>query len=313
MNELLLSAYRYHRATALSRWNPTRHGLKGIPTTFALAAFDKARRDVVNSVRRYASSPWAKPVTNGTTESGCRWIENPAAMGLRFVGYCDKISDTIRHTGWFTDPDQDGKIRGCVYQLPGRGGKARFVAAHDNEDNGAADCGGPAYVDFSTVYRSDFVAEMRSALRDISKRHQTPAMMNPGYWAESAHGTAKKEAAIGADSFAESAAEKERDYQTAWQAGSQYANCLQELAAIRASVRQTIRDMKGACDTLRTLPASLKARLRSSIKAELSERETIFQRMERLKDGEADSLCFWPGDERLHGAFNEGAGCVVLR
>jgi hypothetical protein len=313
MNELLLSAYRFHRSDMLSRWNPTRHGLKGIPTTFAVAALDKARRDAVNSVRRYAASPWAKPVTNGRTDNGCRWIENPAAMGLRFVGYCDKISDSIRHTGWFTDPHQDGKIRGCVYQLPGRGGKARFVAAHDNEDNGAADCGGPAYVDFSTIYRSDFVAEMRSALRDISKHYQTPAMLNPSYWAEAAHERAKKEAARAANDFAECEAEKEREYQTAWQAGSQYTNCLQELAEIRESVRQTIRDMKGACATLRALPDSLKARLRSSIKAELRERETIFQRMERLKGGEADSLYFWPGDERLQGAFNEGADSVVLR
>lgn len=308
MNELLLSAYRFHKAWLIPNGKVR---FPGKPV--AVIALEKARRDAVNSVRRYAASPWAKPVTNGTTDNGCRWIENPTARGLRFVGYCDQISDSIRHTGWFTDPHQDGKIRGCVYQLPGRGGKARFVAAHDNEDNGAADCGGPAYVDFSTVYRSDFAAEMRSALRDIGKSYQTPAMLKPGYWAEAAHETAKKEAARAANDFAESEAEKEREYQTAWQAGSQYAGCLQELAAIRESVRQTIRDMKGACATLRALPDSLKARLRSSIKAELSERETIFQRMERLKGGEADTLYFWPGDERLQAAFNEGAGCVVLR
>lgn len=306
MNELLLSAYRFHR-----QWSGRNH--KPLWPMQARAALIHARADVVNSVRRYAASPWAKPVTNGSTDNGCRWIENPAAMGLRFVGYCDLISDSIRHTGWFTDPHQYGKIRGCVYQLPGRGGKARFVAAHDNEDNGAADCGGPAYVDFSTIYRSDFVSEMHSALRDIGKQYQTLAMMKPGYWAEAAHETAKKEAARAANDFAESEAEKEREYQTAWQAGSQYAECLQELAKIRESVRQTIRDMKGACATLRALPDSLKARLRSSIKAELSERETIFQRMERLKGGEADSLYFWPGDERLRGAFNDGADSVVLR
>lgn len=309
MNELLLSAYRFHKAWLIPNGKVR---FPGKPVA-VIALENGLCRDAVNSVRRYAPSPWAKPVANGSTDNGCRWIENPAAMGLRFVGYCDKISDSIRHTGWFTDPFQETKIRGCVYQLPGRGGKARFVAAHDNEDNGAADCGGPAYVDFSTVYRSDFAAEMRSALRDISKCYQTPAMLKPGYWAEAAHDTAKKEAARAANDFAESEAEKEREYQTAWQAGSQYAECLQELAKIRESVRQTIRDMKGACATLRALPDSLKDRLRSSIKEELRERETIFQRMERLKEGEADSLYFWPGDARLQAAFNDGADSVVLR
>lgn len=52
----------------------------------------------------------------------------------------------------------------------------------------------------------------------------------PGYWAEAAHETAKKEAARAANEFAE--AEKEREYQTAWQAGSQYADCLQKLAVM---------------------------------------------------------------------------------
>lgn len=32
--------------------------------------------------------------------------------------YCDEISQRIRHTGWFCDSFQDGKIRGLVFRLP---------------------------------------------------------------------------------------------------------------------------------------------------------------------------------------------------
>lgn len=304
ISENLLSAYRYHRSLS---YRPA-----ALPVASARTAYLCALRDVESGKARYAGSPWAKPVMNGQPDKDGRlWVENPAAMGLRFVGYCDEIYKHIGHTGWFTDPYQDSKIRGTVYQLPGRDGKARYVAAHDNEDNGTADCGGPAYVDFSTIYESDFEDEMKSALASIGKQYQTAAMRKPGYWAESAHESARKEAAHAADEFTRIQAEHEREYQTAWQAGNMYSDCLQELKAIRESVLSTIRDMKGACATLRALPESLKARLRQSIESELAQRESIFAKMEKLKSGDWDSLCFYPG-EKERAAFNEAAGKVVI-
>lgn len=274
----------------------------------AMAAGDTKR---AAKFRHYPSSPWRKPCGNGVSTDGARWIETPSEMGLRFVGYCDQIRDSIGHTGWFTDPYQDSKIRGVVYQLPGRDGKARFVAGHDNADHGAADCDGAAYVDFSRIYESDFVSEMHDALRTIGKAYQSEDMKRPGYWAESAHDTAKKEAARAADSFAEKQAEKEREYQTAWQAGSTYSECVSELAENRKTILSTIRDIKGACAALRDLPDNLKARLRASLENDLAERESLFAKMSELASGDYDGLCFYPG-ETEKAAFNDGAGRPVL-
>lgn len=67
--------------------------------------------------------------------SHVRWVEN-ASRGLRLVGYCDDITRSICHTGWFTDDDQTEKYRGVVYQLPSRGEPlyAYGYADPDNED-----------------------------------------------------------------------------------------------------------------------------------------------------------------------------------
>jgi hypothetical protein len=59
------------------------------------------------------------------------------------------------------------------------------------------------------------------------------------------------------------------------------------------------------------LPESIRQRLRSSIESELAERESIFAKMENLRNGDWKSLCFYPGEkERM--AFNEAAGKTVL-
>jgi hypothetical protein len=320
MRDLLKTAfnfYRQHNKRDSSSGRLTLH--------FAWTALEYARKDVLNydaamaagdtakaaRLRHYSSSPWRKPVTNRMTAERAMWIEKPADMGLRFVGYCDELRRGIDHTGWYSDHFQDSKIRGTVYQLPGRDGKARFLAGHDDEDNGAADSGGPAYVDFSEIFESDFESEMRDALRTIGKAYQSAAMHKAGYWAEAAHETARKEAARAADGFAERQAESEREYSTAWQAGSQYSDTLDEIAGNRQTVLETIAAIKGTCETLRALPAVIRDRLKSSIESDLSERRDLFAKLEKLASGDADHLYFYPSDE-LRAAFNDGAGRRVL-
>lgn len=67
-----------------------------------------------------------------------RWCENPAAIGLRFVGHAADIV-RLRHTGWFTDSDGIGDLlRGIVYQLPSRGGRELYVYGYGDPSGGLA-------------------------------------------------------------------------------------------------------------------------------------------------------------------------------
>ncbi len=69
-----------------------------------------------------------------------RWAEDPASIGLRFVGFADELVGRgrgIEHRGWYTDCDGLGEtLRGAVYQLPGRKGRARYLAAYREGSEG---------------------------------------------------------------------------------------------------------------------------------------------------------------------------------
>lgn len=292
----LLSAYRYWRC---------RH----YTATEALA---NARRDVAEGKRRYGPSPWRKPVTNPISDKGTCWIESPSSMGLRFVGYADELVK-LDHMGWFTN-DFGDTMRGVVYQLPGRDGKARFVAGHDNADNGAADNGGPAYVDFSQIIESDFEAEMHDALRTMGKHYHTPERLNPGYWAEAAHESARKEAARAADEFTRVQAEHEREYNTAWQAGSMWRDAVDEIAAERESVARLLKERKAARANAETFP-TICATIRAAIGSSLSTIQELREKRDKLASGDYSQgdiyLGFYPSPE-LRAAFNDGAGEAVL-
>lgn len=309
----LRHAYNFHRARPLAFWNRHASG------DYAAKALANARLDIAEGRNRYTSSPWAKPLTNpgiGTTQ----WIETPSAMGLRFVGYADKISDHINHTGWYTDAYQNETIRGVVYQLPGRNGKARFVAGHDNPDNGKADCDGPAFIDWSTIHESDFAAELATARRQIGRSHWTPAMDSPGYWADAAHESARLEAARAADEFTRVEAESMVDYDRAWQAGNQYAEALAEVRETKAELRALLTERRAAKAELRalgygvgvkggTLCAAIERQARDLIE---TLQETATKARNLMEGDGGEYVSFWPGDAKLKAAFNEGAGNEIL-
>lgn len=323
----LLSAYHFHRAAGLARWQPVRHGLRSISTTLARAALANAREDVAAGRERYTSSPWRKPVGNGARfatherdKPALQWIEKPADMGLRFVGYCDKLYSHIRHTGWYTDAFQNETIRGVVYQLPGRNGKARFVVGHDNPDNGSAENGGPACIDWSTIHESDFEGELRAAKRQIQAPYWTPAMNSAGYWAESAHESARIDAAKAADEFAHVEAERMIDYDRAWQAGAAYAETLESIAETKSELRALLAERRAAKAELRTLGyghgvkgGTLCAAIERQAHALVDAIGGARDKASKLMEGDGgEYLSFWPGDATLKAAFNEGAGRDVL-
>lgn len=222
-------------------------------------------------------------------------VENPESAGFRFVGRVEPDFrahgdpwDSSGRTGWHTDPhgdtfkDGSGLCYGVVYALPGRAGRSRLVAGY--EFGGVE--GGPSQ-DLSDVYESDPCAD------------------------EYVHQEHARHIARIADSMAEYAAEQEREYQTAWQAGSRWQELGDEIAGHRRDALAILaerREAKADSDKFPTLCAAISARVASI----LDEIKTARGERAELASGDYGRLCFWPGDSVLQSAFNEGAGESVI-
>ncbi len=281
----LLSAYRHYRANKAK----------------AIDAIAWARRDVAEGKTRHASSPWCKPCVNPVRD-GKQWLEKP---DMRFVGYADEFA-RIEHRGWYVDNNQCETIRGVVYQLPGRNGKARFVAGHNDTWNDDA-----AYIDWSTVYESDFEGEMRDALRTMGKAYHTPERLKPGYWAEAAHETARKEAARAADEFARIESEHMREYDSAYQAGARYADLGDEIAGSRDTIKRLLAERKAARAAGLSGFDEICATIRRVVSNALGDIQEAREMRQKLRDGDYINEWlpgFYSGDARLVAAFNDGAG-----
>jgi len=167
-----------------------------------------------------------------------RWIEDTKRAGLRWVGFADEICRGIDHNGWYTDEDCGEVIRGGVWQLPARHGRAQYVAGYVDPNNEGA-----AAIDFEIIEGERGGSEPYQYRED-----------------------AQAEAARAADSFAESAADAERRYQREWRASNELAEKLDEwwdeltdveirtLAdscrdAVRAAV-DALREARAACSNV---------------------------------------------------------------
>lgn len=281
----LKTAFRWHMR------NPTRvvgrHGL-GFPRDRATHALELARADVAAGKRRYSSHPAIV-----RQRDGMAYIEKPESVGLRFVGrvqaecYRGNIWDNRDSSGWLTDPegwhsrDGSGLIWGEVWQLPGRKGQARFVAGYR-----IGGCDSGPCLDLSSVYSEDS--------RDLWGCDAEPRNMD-----------AARDAARTADSMAQHAAEEEREYQTAWQAGSRYSDESDSLAAAREELKGILaerRQVKGQA-AYPALCGAIKARV-SALLSDIAENRRC---MAELAAGDYRDLCFWPGEERLQDAFCDSA------
>lgn len=295
INVLLRQAYAFHRADGLQKY-------RGFARS-ASNALKLARNDIAAGRHPWSNGPYAKPVApvcwqaDNKARERLAWVDNAERIGLRFVGRVaadsrrGNVWDKRGDSGWYTDPfgdfckDGTGLMWGVVYQLPARRGVARYVAGYQQGGTEA----GPT-IDFGTIYESS-----------VNYSDGSPTECD-----------AARNAAAVADSMARIAAEKEREYQTAWQAGNLYSECLENLKAVRASVLGTLRDIRATCDALKAMPESIRARLSGSIKADLAERARLFGTMEELAAGDFEGLEFWTGDATLQAAFNEAAGRDVL-
>lgn len=203
-----------------------------------------------------------------------RYCSDPATTGLRKRGYADEFVRHIRHTGWYADMDGDNTYRGVVYLLPGRDGMTRALAGYEESDNPDA------------------------AVLDLSQIH------------EAADGDdASREAARTADQLAEWAAMEEREWNTAWHAGSRWNDLGDEIQEVRDEVRQLIAEYR---DLRQTKTGSILARYQALINVARRKRTALQKQRATLACGADDRYCFHRGDANLRAAFNEGAGRRVL-
>lgn len=147
--------------------------------------------------------------TRGATHA--RWCENPAAIGLRYVGHSDDIV-RLGHKGWFTDEGgwNGETLRGVVYQLPSRHGRCMYVYGYSDPNGEAA-----------ALLCFDLDAD------------------------------SKEDAARMADQVAQWAAETEREYQDKWRAADNVRNVLAQICELRYRHSYLIRTLPHAGDDAR--------------------------------------------------------------
>jgi hypothetical protein len=115
----------------------------------------------------------------------------------------------------------------------------------------------------------------------------------------------KDDAARPAESMAEYAAEEEREYQTAWQAGSAWASEKAELEEAKRDLKALLIERRKVKGT-EGYPA-LCAAIRGAVRSFVRDIEEARTNMRKLKSGDHKHLGFYPDDDAIS-AFNEGAG-----
>jgi hypothetical protein len=124
---------------------------------------------------------------------------------------------------------------------------------------------------------------------------------------------AARDAGRFANELAKAAAEEEREYQTAWAAGRDWAEAKEEEAEARAAALALLAERRKAkaAGTWGDVPAICRAVADSVAGYVETIRESRAKRRE-LAAGDWEELIFWPGEERLQGAFCEAAGLDAM-
>jgi hypothetical protein len=205
----------------------------------------------------------------GTERFSVRWVEDPEALGLVFMGDFNKVArDNDRprmfdHNGWYIREEDKGfsgpsieLARGVVYmlRLPRRGKRSHlYYGGVADPMNSAADGSGPCMLD------------MRNTFADPC------------------------EAARHGDKIAEQYGEDECDYSRASNARSRYDDLGEEVKETRKEALALIREIKTACPSIKDLPAirdALRdklAGLRRDIRKARKQRAELFAEHHREK------------------------------
>ena len=223
---------------------------------------------------------------NQPMKDGGRWIENPAANGLRFAGWYDEIGASRlygrdRHTGWYLYPDGDPNecARGCVYQLPARNGCPQYVPA----------------VRMGSERR-------KGGWLDQCGSHTAPAILYLNSIEEGGKGGADGDnsdawgAAKVADSMAEHLAESEREYQEAWREGSHAQSLHESAKSAKERARKLLHELRRVRDRITPGDApALCASIRADIKRALTEWAENRKESQELSDTWSDNPAFLDG------------------
>lgn len=244
------------------------------------AALDYFRRD-----RRYPRGSRFAAMGAPFGRDGLRWADDPGAVGLRFVGFADDIAGrTIEHRGWYTDSDEFGEVlRGAVYQLPGRKGRARYLAAYREGSGGKRDWTDTAAPGAAAI-----------ACREVFEAERGDSDAYYHYRGGDAP-EAAREAARRADSIAETVARDQREYNEAWQAARRWSDLADDIAEIRAQARQLVADMRAAIKSGVTAAPSICAALRKSLRGLIEAAAELKAERESL----ADDFYHWQDGRRL--------------
>lgn len=233
-------------------------------------------------------------------KDGLRYVENLEGCGLRLRGFSHEIIHSLRHTGHYTDVDNIETCTGLVVQMPAKNGQARFLAGYWLSDA----CERGAIIDFSEIYLADLEDN-----ESIEYDHGCDAIYS---------------AARSADSLAEREAEKQREYNRIWVAGSLWRHTKDELHDLSNQAKDTIRKMRavrqvldipnlltGITETLNEYSETLENHLEEI----LGERSEKLRYMAEIANGDHNLYCFYigPNEDQLISSFNDGAGETVLK
>lgn len=289
------AAFRWHMQNP--RRVVTSHGLAFPKGAHALDALQLARADVASGKIRYPAPIRGNAMRAGSDSDkpGSVYVEKPESFGLRLVGRVSPdfqrgpFSDNAAE-GWYDNPygesykDGSGLVYGLVYQLPARKGQSRFVAAYQHGENDSG-----ALIDFGTIHVSPFAGGTDDTAREDDAAH---------------------DAARDADYLAKKAAEAEREYKTAWSAGSRWADEREDVAQTRAELLDILKERRALKGT-QGYPALCKA-ITARVRDLLADIAQARATMRDLAQGDYRDLSFWPGEKRLQEAFNDGAGETIL-
>ena len=267
----------------------------------AAVAFNKARLDAFQETARYPRA-CPGPVMGAADETGARWCEDPAAVGLRFVGFADEIAgDAIRHKGWYTDEFGDSDVyRGAVYQLPGKHGRARYVpgyrAGATSLKHGWQDMSGTPAARLDLSRALEFAGDYGGNGYGATGR----AFRVPN---DDLNESNMLDAARAADEFARVAAEQEQEWQAAYRAGQEARDLLDSADTARKAARALIAEMAAACGAVnRGAVPAIRAALKRDIRRDLETWRDNRRKAESLVDHYKARRTF--GTSALHVALN---------
>ncbi len=303
------TAYAFQRHTAARRACPRKAGPNPAIEAIAAARADLAAyaaalatgdTKAAARVRRYApSAPCLSYQSESPRGERLAHVDKPEAFGLRLVGRVVPESyggrdtwDSRESCGWHTDPfgdifrDGTGLCYGLVYQFPARDGRARFVAGYE-----FGGCDGGPTLDLGRVYEGE--------RGDNCSYDGAPG--NP----------AARDAARSADSMAQRAAEKEREYETGWQLGRIWEEAREEATAARKGALALLAERRAARrmgDGFPAVCAAIRGQVRLALAAITTARETMRKAIEG--DG-PHGLCVYMGtDEKA--AFCDAPGLATF-